>query len=482
MGIARTIHQAFMQPPGSGGTATVQIGPDYGHAGKPEIIATLVCDQVGIVTELTVSAALTMDSLSIVHDPMTARCDLTMGSIGVESALSGTGTLTMPTVSVDGLTLNGTATLDPVQVLIDNAIPGHDTWVDAVVGCASDSNHNATDLQVDSTATSAKEILLGWATSDFPSASNWNVIGMTLTLNRKATSLAARTLDLFVADATFDEATAKCSNRPDSSQGLVGSVNIGTTTGEKVVSLDYRARLKLRQSGGTQFPLLVRMNTAVSADTFESADEGTGDANGPRLDVTFLINEPAIDASDDFNGYADGNLDAENGGSGWQDAWDADTGTFNVQGTTTAEGSKAIEINTNSSNCRVGRAVTTDQPTKKTYWDCAIRRTANNAGSGSFLSSGSPDSEVRFDSDGNIKLFTEGALKETIQAYSANRWYQVRLEIDGPGSLCRARIDDGPYTAWYATSPNGNVYCRLGHSGTVLTPSTFFDLVEARVV
>ena len=51
-------------------------------------------------------------------------------------------------------------------------------------------------------------------------------------------------------------------------------------------------------------------------------------------------------AIENFNSYADGDLNGENGGSGWSGAWSGSV-NYDIQGTTTYEGAKAVVNSTN---------------------------------------------------------------------------------------------------------------------------------------
>lgn len=186
-------------------------------------------------------------------------------------------------------------------------------------------------------------------------------------------------------------------------------------------------------------------------------------------------------ATDDFNGYSDGSISGLNGGSGWSAGWSLASGTIDVQGTTTYEGAKAITANTSAADL-VSRALTSTVTVGTMY--IAMRASATTVVGFTILENGAGTGKmyIKFDSDGNIKIFDNGAgAYQTIQAYSANTWYLIAIDFDNTGqpNKYRAKVDNGSYTSYYTV--NGGSYTSISHirlETDTGTGSVFWDRIS----
>lgn len=148
-------------------------------------------------------------------------------------------------------------------------------------------------------------------------------------------------------------------------------------------------------------------------------------------------------ADADFNELSDGDLPAQSGGTGWSAAWvDSGNGTnYDVQGTVTYEGAKAV-INSTNANAFTTRVLSSATTSGVVYF--AAR--PGNASSGQIVftlrNAGGGRANVVFGATGNI---TAGG-NTVLAGYSAGTWYVIRLTFDS---------DAGTYSAAYSTGAYG---------------------------
>lgn len=150
-------------------------------------------------------------------------------------------------------------------------------------------------------------------------------------------------------------------------------------------------------------------------------------------------------ATDDINSYSDGDLNANNGGSGWASAWIANS-AVDVQGSVVYEGAKAGFFNSVADGVGAVRSVTTAvssgivsirvrRPDKTAIFD--IRILDNSDQRLIYLRFGTSD----------ITLINNSAT--LVSGYSVDTWYLAELFIDTTGSGAhKVRIDGG---AWSST-------------------------------
>ena len=186
-------------------------------------------------------------------------------------------------------------------------------------------------------------------------------------------------------------------------------------------------------------------------------------------------------ATDDFNSYSDGSINGDNGGSGWSAGWVLASGAIDVQGTTVYEGAKAVTANTSSADL-ASRALTSTVTVGTMY--IAMRASATTVIGFTVLEGGAGTGKmyIKFDSDGNIKIFDNGAGSyQTIQAYSANTWYIIGIDFDNTGqpNKYRANVNGGAYSSYYTV--NGGSYTSISHvrlETDTGTGSVFWDRIS----
>lgn len=152
-------------------------------------------------------------------------------------------------------------------------------------------------------------------------------------------------------------------------------------------------------------------------------------------------------AKETFDSYSDGDLNTLNGGSGWSGAWSKTSGTINVQGTTTYQGGKALKANA-SAAALYDRALTTSVSAGTMY----IAMMSSDTSSLFYvilLESSTGRMYIKFDNDGNIKIFDNGVYT-TLQAYSANTWYNIAFDWDdaAQNNKYRVSINNGAYSSY----------------------------------
>lgn len=155
-------------------------------------------------------------------------------------------------------------------------------------------------------------------------------------------------------------------------------------------------------------------------------------------------------ATDNFDSYSNGDLNGGSGGSSWSTNWSGST-SFDVQGTTVYQGSKAI-TNTNNGEVSIQRTFSAVSDGVVYF---AVRKTSNSAGGFLISLRNSSDSSrgyVFFDNSSNIIAGTGTVLS----GYSANTWYVIRLTFN-------ATL--GTYSAAYSTDA-------FGTAGTFSADST----------
>lgn len=186
-------------------------------------------------------------------------------------------------------------------------------------------------------------------------------------------------------------------------------------------------------------------------------------------------------ATDDFNSYSDGSISGVNGGSGWSAGWVLGSGAIDVQGTTVYEGAKAVTANTSLADL-ASRALTSTVTVGTMYF--AMRASATTVVGFTILENGSGTGKmyIKFDNDGNIKIFSNGSgTYVTLQAYSANTWYVIGIDFDNTGhaNQYRANVDGGAFSSYYTV--NGGSYTSISHvrlETDTGTGSVFWDRIS----
>lgn len=155
----------------------------------------------------------------------------------------------------------------------------------------TDVVRNATDLQLDGTVATRKDVYFAFDLSAYPAAST--VTAATLYLKPTTGPTLQYTASMFKiadADETWDETTMKCSNKKAASGGaLDAGIVVPTGTAEIATTLGANAISRLDARMGTTSVTFLLTAPTGSSTTFESKDEGTADSSGPRLELTFTI-------------------------------------------------------------------------------------------------------------------------------------------------------------------------------------------------
>lgn len=147
---------------------------------------------------------------------------------------------------------------------------------------------------------------------------------------------------------------------------------------------------------------------------------------------------------EDFNSYSDGDLNGQNGGTGWSGAWSG-SGNYDVQGSVVFEGAKAV-INSANANADIERHATTGIGSGAVY--IGIRPGNTSAGAIAVklqnASSYTRRIGIVFNSSGNIVL--EGTSNVTlVSGYAANTFYLFRITFDTGTNQATAAYSTAPY-------------------------------------
>lgn len=166
-----------------------------------------------------------------------------------------------------------------------------DTWADVVAACPVDTARDGSDLQSDGVVATRKDMLCGWDVSGFPVGASVSTATLTMGLKTPpVTSATASWSTIAAANEGWVESTTRCSTIPAEVASGSDSVGPGTGAGPRDVvwtlNTTGRAALEARMGVG-YFSMRFRGGTGQTNCVYESADEGTNNALGPRLNVTF---------------------------------------------------------------------------------------------------------------------------------------------------------------------------------------------------
>lgn len=135
-------------------------------------------------------------------------------------------------------------------------------------------------------------------------------------------------------------------------------------------------------------------------------------------------------AVDNFDSYSDGDLNGNNGGTGWAAAWSGST-NYDIQGTTTYQGAKAVK-NSTAATGSITRQLTTGVSDSGILY-IAIRRSVNNAGehrTNIRNQSNQNSAQIIMDASANIYIGVGGTTATIVSGYSTDTWYLIRLTFD----------------------------------------------------
>ena len=181
---------------------------------------------------------------------------------------------------------------------------------------------------------------------------------------------------------------------------------------------------------------------------------GTRSSNlgaGPKRNwVAQQIALRSIVTSDDFNEYADGNLNNLNGGTGWANAWTGSV-AFNVQNTVTKEGAKGVKLTLAPGNEPAIKRQFVPKTSGVVHW--AQRKDGGSHGQGISLRSGSTlVTYAQVGSDvgqpGLEWISLDGQTNYIIQPYTLSSFDTVDIEFDTVTDKYKISINGGPYSGW----------------------------------
>lgn len=256
---------------GGGGPApTIEWRPGEQDASPVSVVASV--DAFGLETTLPVGVAPSVDAFGLA----------TTAPVGIVPSVDAFGLAVTRAVGV---------TIPPLEFQTSAILATKDSWYPTVAGCVDDANKNGTDLQIDGVAISQKEAIFGFDLSGFPAGST--VTDATLTLRVKTAPAVQSSYALFAignADEGWSETVVKCSSHPAVSGGALEVVGVGAAdAGTDVIFTQIASRVDARMGQGYVSFVLRGNDTLAVGCTFESADEGTNDAFGPRLTLTFSV-------------------------------------------------------------------------------------------------------------------------------------------------------------------------------------------------
>lgn len=137
-------------------------------------------------------------------------------------------------------------------------------------------------------------------------------------------------------------------------------------------------------------------------------------------------------ATDDFNGYSNGDLAGQGGGSGWSGNWvNGLTAQMLVTGAQTYEGAKSVDTNDASSNTFYYRLLASPISSNGNVMYYALRKSLNNSGEvmGGLRSSGGSRLSVALNAAGNLTL-SGSTVVDLVTGFSVNTWYIVRVTFN----------------------------------------------------
>lgn len=183
-------------------------------------------------------------------------------------------------------------------------------------------------------------------------------------------------------------------------------------------------------------------------------------------------------AYEDFDSYSNGDLNGNNGGTGWSAAWSG-SGDYDVQSTTVLQGTKSIQQNGSGTEPEIARSLTASTTDGTMVY--LTRRNITNGGVPvmNISESGARVCGVYFDTSAQIQAY--GSASNVIGSYAADTTYQIAIQYDCGTDQFRVSIDGGAYSSWYdffttETSLTG-VLIRFNAAGP--DSQNFWDYIHA---
>lgn len=204
----------------------------------------------------------------------------------------------------------------------------------------------------------------------------------------------------------------------------------------------------------TPFGPSLASHDALQAVAGPSGSKSSNLGNGPQRNWVAqqiaLKPAPLSSAAEDFNSYADGELNGKNGGVGWNGAWTGTTLT-QVQGGIVFEGSKAAKIVL--PNGVEGNIKRTFAPKNTGTLHWVQRKDQGSHGQGIVLYSGNTlvlFAQVGSDvgTPGLEWVTTSGGGIAVFDPYTLGNWDTADIEFDSNTDQFRISINSGTFSPW----------------------------------
>lgn len=194
----------------------------------------------------------------------------------------------------------------------------------------------------------------------------------------------------------------------------------------------------------------------------------------------------AFTCFENFDSYPDGSIANRSGGDGWAGNWIVGAGTWNIEGTLSQAGAKAVQavISEGGTSQSIYRTFANINAGVVSVYVRKSSATGANA-QVQLLESTTSRAYIEFTDAGNIIAFdyNSGSPRYVtlLVGYQANTWYKVSIEIDkaNQNNLFRAQIDNGAWSSWLQVS--GGSYTninRLQLSGDHSAGTITFDSIS----
>lgn len=181
----------------------------------------------------------------------------------------------------------GTVTANAVMT---DYLAGKDTWNDTIALCPVDTNHNASDLQLEGIAATRKDVYVSFDLSALPTGVTFSSASLTLYCKTAPTVNEDVTLNHIAnADEAYDEATLRCSTAPTLTPFQTWTAPFAST-GDKTIALNSTALTRLAARMGVGYYTIVLTGAATLTNTvLQSKDSGgtPGNSSGPRLSSAY---------------------------------------------------------------------------------------------------------------------------------------------------------------------------------------------------
>ncbi len=178
----------------------------------------------------------------------------------------------------------------------------------------------------------------------------------------------------------------------------------------------------------------------------------------------------AVTIIDNFNSYSNGNLNGQGG-------WSGDT-TYQVQGTTVWEGSKAVANNNGTNDIVISKSI-------GAYTSGIISVYMRREWSGIFnftfslFDGGTNKVDLYMVSDFSTSdvLLTKSGGNVVVGSNTISTWYKCDIEIDGTNQRFRGRLNGGAWSSWLSQTFTSITSIRLGKASNGNTANALYDYI-----